>query len=175
MGLAVVYGIMERHGGHVEVTSTPGEGTTFTLRFRCVAPQMERPGQASPAAAPARLRVLLIDDEETVRVTLSSLLHAVGHTVFEAGGGIEGLACVADQPLDLVITDLGMPGMTGWEVAQQIKATHPTLPVILLTGWGQQATEALVGQGEVDQVLNKPIRLAELQAAIAQAMSRRAD
>jgi len=167
LGLAVVYGVMERHGGRIDVTSTPGQGTTFTLRFRAVPHGEEVAAQAGRSTTPPSRRILLIDDEETVRTTLANLLRAVGHEVTEADSGAEGLARLAESLVDLVITDLGMPEMTGWDVAQKIKAVHSSLPVILLTGWGQYVTGTSPGQHCVDRVLAKPIQLEELQHVIA--------
>ena len=166
LGLSVAYGIMERHGGRMDVTSAPGQGTTVTLHFQAAAAGIAAPAAAHPLRSASR-RLLLIDDEMTVRTTMGTLLRAVGHEVTEAENGPEGLASLADRPVDLVITDLGMPGMTGWEVAQQVKAAHPRLPVILLTGWGQQAPPPASGQECIDRVLGKPIRLEALQGAIA--------
>jgi CheY-like chemotaxis protein len=166
LGLAVVYGILERHGGRVDVTSTPGQGTTVTLHFRAAAAGIAVPS-AAPPLLPTPRRLLLIDDETTVRATMGTLLRAVGHEVIEAESGPEGLASLVARPVDLVITDLGMPEITGWEVAQQVKAAHPHLPVILLTGWGQQPPPPVSGQDWVDRVLGKPIRLEALQGAIA--------
>jgi PAS domain S-box-containing protein len=168
LGLAVVYSIVERHGGRIAVTSTPGQGTIFTLRFQAA------PGgpDAAPSPAPSHVhaprRILLIDDETPVRTTAAQLLRAIGHTVVETESGAAGLAALAAQAVDLVLTDLGMPEMTGWEVAQRVKATRPHLPVILLTGWGQQISHTTPGQEYVDRVLGKPVRLADLQAAIAE-------
>jgi PAS domain S-box-containing protein len=166
LGLAVVYSILERHGGRVAVASAPGQGTTVTLHFQAAAAGIAAPAAALPLR-PAPRRLLLIDDETTVRTTMGTLLRAVGHEVTEAENGPDGLASLAGRPVDLVITDLGMPDMTGWEVARQIKATHPRLPVILLTGWGQQAPPPASGQECVDRVLDKPIRLEALQEVIA--------
>jgi CheY-like chemotaxis protein len=162
---------MERHKGQIRIASTPGQGTTFTLRFQ-MAPALPGAGAgAAPAPAAAGLRLLLIDDEEPVRMTMADLLRAVGHTIVEAGGGEQALRCLIDCSVDLVITDLGMPGMTGWEVAQRIKAAHPRLPVILLTGWGEHIPESTRGYAYVDQVLGKPVRLEDLRAAIARAFA----
>ena len=168
LGLALVYGVLERHRGRIEVASSPGHGTTFTLRFPIAQDAPAGTPEVDRALARPVLRLLLVDDEESVRTTMACLLRAVGHEVVDVGSGAEALTRLAEAPVDLVITDLGMPEMTGWEVAQRVKAAQPHLPVILLTGWGQQATSSAPGQECVDRVLAKPIRLEELQDAIAQ-------
>lgn len=119
------------------------------------------------------LRLLLIDDEPTVRQTLGSLLRAVGHTVIEAEGGAAGLAALALSPVDCVLTDLGMPEMTGWDVARAIKTQSPRLPVILLTGWGEAISEDTTAEDMVDRVLGKPVQLTELLRAILDLSTRR--
>jgi CheY-like chemotaxis protein len=171
LGLAVVYGIMERHGGSIVVASTPGVGTTFTLRF--LAGDSAQDGRVGDRKAVASLhaRILLIEDDAVVRETIAMLLRAIRHTVVEAATGAAGLADLAKESVDLVISDLGMPEMTGWEVAQRVKALRPQVPVILLTGWGQQMSG--VSLEAVDQVLSKPIRLEDLQNAIAQLLAAR--
>jgi CheY-like chemotaxis protein len=175
LGLAVVYGIMERHGGRIDVASIPGEGSTFTLRFKTAASGSEEIPAATPSPASAGCRILLIDDEAPVRTTIAGLLRTAGYTVVDAESGDQGLDCLAGNPVDLVITDLGMPGMTGWEVAERIKATQPSLPIILLTGWGHQIPEGGGERNAVDVVLAKPVRLADLQDAMARAVRRRAE
>jgi GAF domain-containing protein/CheY-like chemotaxis protein len=175
LGLAVVYGIMERHGGKISVASTPGEGTTFTLHFQISDASPDEVGSAGVSRTKRGLCLLVIDDEELVRMTVAEMLRAVGHTVIEADSGEQGLGRLGADRMDLVITDLGMPGMTGWEVAQRVKAAWPRLPVILLTGWGQQISEVTPGYAYVDRVLEKPIRLDELQAAIAGAVAANAN
>ncbi|MCX5733138.1 MAG: GAF domain-containing protein [candidate division NC10 bacterium] len=167
LGLAVVYSILERHGGRVAVASAPGQGTTVTLHFQAAVA-----GIAAPAAAPplrsAPRRLLLIDDEPLVRTTLGSLLRAMGHTVTEAASGADGLATLATHPVDCVLTDLGMPEMTGWDVARAVRARHPILPIVLLTGWGEQAPGDVAEMSLVDRVLGKPVRLEDLLDTIAE-------
>jgi PAS domain S-box-containing protein len=166
LGLSVVYGIMERHGGRIAVASSLGQGTTVTLSFQT--------GSESPAAAPAAAkprvprRLLLIDDDPIVRQTLSSLLRMAGHTVTEAESGPAGLARFDEAAADLVFTDLGMPEMAGWEVARELKARSPALPVVLLTGWGDQAGAESILPGTVDRILGKPVRLDDLLRVIAE-------
>jgi len=168
LGLSLVYGIMERHGGKVTAVSRPGQGTTLTLRFRsapgAVLPQ---PGPAPPAPAPRR--ILLVDDEPGVRETVRALLEAVGHVVHEAPGGRQALALLegAGAEFDLVLTDLGMPGVTGWDVARAAKRAAPARPVVLMTGWGEQVEASETERALVDLILAKPCPLETLQAAIA--------
>ena len=167
LGLSMVYGIMERHGGEIEAASTPGHGTTFTLRFQTVPEHLPTEPARLPDRRPSR-RVLVIDDDPRVRRTLVSLLRAAGHQITEAASGGEGLARFAEESAELVLTDLSMPEVNGWDVAAAVKARVPTCPVVLLTGWADQHTEETAGPGLVDRVLHKPVRLQELLQVIAE-------
>ena len=109
LGLSVVYGILERHGGRIDVTSTPGQGTSFRLRFRAAVPDMRPAVPPSRAALVPARRLLVVDDDAAVRRTLAGLLRASGQEVLEAASGPEALACLATTMVDLVFTDLGMP------------------------------------------------------------------
>jgi CheY-like chemotaxis protein len=163
----VVYGIMERHGGHIALETAPGQGTRVTLRFQAAATPLPAP-QAQAFAASTPLRVLLVDDDRTVRRTVGSLVRSLGHQVVEADGGADGLLKLAEPGLDLVLTDLGMPEVTGWDVARAAKARVPRLPVILLTGWGDQILPDGDHRGLVDRILGKPFLLEDLRRAIAE-------
>jgi PAS domain S-box-containing protein len=168
LGLAVVYGIVERHGGTIAVASALGQGTTFALTFQRATEAEAAPAPPAPAAPLLRSprRLLVVDDEPGVRQTLARLLRHASHQVVEAPDGPAALALLATTPVDLVITDLGMPEMNGWELARRIQAARPGLPVILLTGWQDQAPEEAGDRAAVDAILGKPVQLPALLQAI---------
>jgi CheY-like chemotaxis protein len=170
LGLAMVYGVAQRHGADVEIDSGVGRGTTVRLSFPVPAVEPSAPGAAPPPQAPAsRLRILIVDDDPMLLRSLGDALGLDGHVVVSANGGRAGIDAfhAAGQPFDVVITDLGMPYVDGRKVAEAVKAHAATTPVIMLTGWGQR----LVADGEVpahvDRVLSKPPKLRELRVALA--------
>jgi len=148
------------------------QGTTVTFRLPVGGERPETPPEV-PAKQPAPMAILVIDDEPEVRATLVDMLEEQGHVVHQAAGGVDGLTALAGLgAIDVVFTDLGMPGMNGWEVARAIKARRPTLPVVLVTGWGT-GSETSPERGAVDLVLAKPLTNAGLRAAIAEVAARR--
>lgn len=171
LGLAMVYGTIERHGARIEIESGKGQGSIMRLVF-------ELPASAA-AAAPARsaarsapLRILTVDDDPLVQRALRTVLENDGHTVVAADGGQAGIdqfhaAQLRGQPFALVITDLGMPYVDGRRVASAVKAMAPATPVILLTGWGQRIASEDDVPADVDRVLSKPPKLLELREALA--------
>jgi signal transduction histidine kinase/CheY-like chemotaxis protein len=168
LGLSVTYGIVQRHNGKLEIDSAPGRGTTVTITLPAMGTTMSSPAPAaSPAlATPSHLRVLIVDDEPEVRSALADMLGIAGHTAFQAAGGREALAWLeAGQPVDLVLTDMGMPGMMGSEVARAIRGRWPHLKIGLMTGWDE--TEGLVADATsiVDFTLAKPFELKALTRA----------
>ncbi len=169
LGLSVTYGIIQRHNGKLEIDSAPGRGTTVRITLPAAETAVQAAGQPATAQLlPAELRVLLVDDEPEVRSALGDMIGAAGHTAFQAAGGKEALAWLdAGQPVDLVLTDLGMPGMTGADVARAVRGRWPHLRIGLMTGWDE--TEKLVGETSaiVDFVLAKPFTLQALLGAYA--------
>jgi GAF domain-containing protein/CheY-like chemotaxis protein len=169
LGLSVVYGIVTRHGGEVQVQSTPGRGSVFTLRFPCA---QETPPPAPPAPvapAPRTGRILVIDDEQEIASAMGDLLRRDGHEVAVCHDGRSGLARFAAAPFDLVITDLGMPDISGWEVARRVKEHRPGTPVAMVTGWGDQIDPARTPG--VDHLLGKPFKRSEIRAVVAAALN----
>ncbi len=152
----VAAAIAARQGGTLSVEVSDG-GTAMTLRLLGSRYQVI-PAVAAPAPVDGlrSRRILLVDDDPRLRRALADILEAHGHVVAALGSGAEALAHLETADVDLVITDLGMPGMTGWEVAAGVKARRPQVPVFLLTGWGADVAadeRSLL----VDRVIPKPV------------------
>ncbi len=174
LGLAMVYGIMRRHLGAMEVRSAPGGGCGVTLWFQVASPAAARGSESPrPARSLEGVRVLLIDDNDMVRRTFAALLRRSGLVVVEAGSGTEGLAKLTEAPVDLVLTDLQMPGMSGWEVGQAIKSRTPELPVIILTGSAEAPMGGEAGACPADRLVAKPIERDRLLGVIAELVASR--
>jgi CheY-like chemotaxis protein len=179
MGLAMVYGMAKRHAAELEIDSAPGKGTTVRIVFP-VAPRSaeESEKQLALGLAVRPLRILIVDDDPLIIESLRETLRGDGHRVTAADGGQAGIdafeaARARNEPFELVITDLGMPHVDGRRVAAAIKTSSGGTPVVLLTGWGQRLTAENQVPPHVDRVLNKPPRLRELRAALAE-LARRA-
>jgi PAS domain S-box-containing protein len=169
LGLSVSYGIIERHGGAISVESEVGHGATFLIDLP--AALTAHPGAAGlleQTATPA-LSILVIDDEEIVRETLSEMLAAMEHKVTSVGGGQEAIERLkGGDHFDMVFTDLSMPEMDGWEVAREIRRRWPEVSIALVTGYGK-GTEPPSGEKSlIDAVIGKPFDFAEVREAIAQ-------
>jgi CheY-like chemotaxis protein len=179
LGLAMVYGMMERHEGTIEVESELGKGTTMRLIFPMrQAPSAAGDGTQLLPAAKQSLRVLCIDDEPLLRELLKEVLEFEKHTVVTADGGQAGLeafqaALDRGEAFDIVVTDLGMPHIDGRNVAQTIKTNSPSTPVIMLTGWGTMLNERGDLPTNVDAILSKPPRPAELHETLIRVVSKR--
>ncbi|HVB39106.1 MAG TPA: ATP-binding protein [Vicinamibacterales bacterium] len=170
LGLSVCWGIAERHGGSLEVDSNVGHGTTFTLVLPAVAgaPAVPKPAPA-PAAIPKAARrlavsVLLVDDQADVLESVADMLGALGHHVVTAASGEIALRQFKRERFDVVMTDLGMPGINGLELARRLRSERPGLPVLLLTGWGADYEEH--PPEEVSMVLSKPVTMKSLQESL---------
>jgi len=171
MGLAMVYGVMERHDGRVEVLSELGKGTTIRLYLPLPTKATTSADDAAELEAPPPMRILCIDDEPLLRELMKGLLESDGHTVQVADSGQSGIdafrAARNHRPFDVIITDLGMPFLDGRQVARILKTESPGTPVLMLTGWGAFMKADGDLPAHVDGVLSKPPRSKELRETLA--------
>jgi PAS domain S-box-containing protein len=175
LGLSVAYGIVTRHGGHIDVTTALGRGTTFLLEFP-VAEGAPMAVGGDGAAMPSLVRpgrILVIDDEPEIAEVVREVLASEGHTVETALSGNDGVALARLTAYDLVFTDLGMPDMSGWEVAERIARLRPGMPVALVTGWGATLDHAEIRRRGIAAVVHKPFEIEELIRVATGVLSRR--
>jgi PAS domain S-box-containing protein len=172
LGLAVSYGIIERHGGHISVESELGKGSTFDIDLPMVDGvdvEVTKPVKLADAAS---LSILVIDDESFVRETLGDMLTILAHTVVLVESGREALRELELQHFDLVFTDLSMPEMDGWEVAREIRRRQPEVQIVLVTGYGK-GTEPPPGEKNlIDGVIGKPFDFEQVNETISLVMNK---
>jgi signal transduction histidine kinase/ActR/RegA family two-component response regulator len=172
LGLATVHRIVERHGGAIRVDTAPGRGTTFRVYLPCVErlAEPERPAVEPSARQGGRETVLVAEDSEAVREVTRELLEALGYTVVTAGSGEEALEAARAHhgPIDVLLTDVVMPGMRGASLARQMRAVRPGLRVLFMSGYGDGAEPG--GAGERDAVLRKPFDQDLLARALREAL-----
>jgi CheY-like chemotaxis protein len=171
LGLAMAYSIVRRHGGEIRVESAPGRGTTFSLTL----PETHGPAdvEAPPAAngGGRSARVLLVDDDQEVRSALTGLLETSGHSVSAAMSGGAALELYEAGRYDVVLTNIGMAGMNGWEFAERLRARDAAVPLLFITGWGmREEDQTRLGALRIQRCLFKPVRPEELDAAIQAAV-----
>jgi len=165
LGLSITYGIVSRHGGLIAVESAEGQGATFSLTFPVSEAEPEPP---SPPALPSTspVRCLVVDDDQLVLEAMGDVLTMAGHSAVLLLDGREAIARFKAEPFDLVLTDLAMPGVNGWQLARAVKDHAPLVPVLLVTGLGVELSpEELLAQG-VDAVLSKPVKLEDILSAV---------
>lgn len=173
LGLAMVYGVIERHGGQIEIESDPGKGTTVRLVFPVSTVETSEDVSGTRSQLPGSFYILCVDDEPMVRELLKAVLVRDGHKVEVADGGRTGIesfraARGQGRPFDVVITDLGMPYVDGREVAATVKRESPVTPVVMLTGWGAFMREDGSVPPQVDGILSKPPRVEEIRSMLRQ-------
>ncbi|CBE69170.1 MAG: GAF domain-containing protein [Candidatus Methylomirabilis oxygeniifera] len=172
LGLNVSYGIIRGHHGEIAVQSRPGQGTTVSIRLP-ISSELRSIPQPTPSPSVKAGHILVIDDDDLVRELLSELLRAAGHTVVQAGGGLEGIRLFQQGSFHLVLTDLGMPECSGWEVASTIKKIAPRTPIVLITGWALTLDRTKLREAGIDLVLNKPFQIVDVMALVAEGLELR--
>jgi two-component system, cell cycle sensor histidine kinase and response regulator CckA len=177
LGLSTVYGIVRQSGGHIEVRSAPGRGTTFDIMLAQVSAAM--PAKAEHAIGTALPRgsetVLIVEDEDAVRHIVRRVLEAQGYSILEARDGNDALRICEQRGdrIDLVLSDVIMPGMGGRELSRALSTTLPTLPILFMSGYNEEG-ELAGGGGELTTgVLSKPFTSETLARHVREALDRR--
>jgi signal transduction histidine kinase len=171
LGLAVSWGIVKRHGGTIEIESTLGMGSVFMIRLP-ISTGESAPEAGEAFSRPVRSgRILIIDDEETVRGVLRDMLTPCGHTVLEAASGEAGLALLENEAVDVVLTDISMPGLSGWDVAAACQRRFPHIPLGFVTGWGDRLDPRDTARSGVRFIVSKPFAPADVQGHVASVLA----
>jgi CheY-like chemotaxis protein len=168
--MSVSYGIIKRHGGEILIESEFGKGTHFVIHLPTGYGEEAAVKEAARVRESRQARILVIDDEESVRDVLSRMLQARGHHVAVASDGEEGIARFRSEPFDLVLTDLGMPKLSGWEVGKTIKAINPKVPVAMITGWGVELDRQKLSESGIDLSIPKPFDFDQVINLVFEAM-----
>jgi signal transduction histidine kinase len=173
LGLAVVYGIVQRHEGTIDIVSEKGRGTTFEVTFPTTT-TVAMPIEEKIENTQAPLRVLVADDQEIICELLAEYLRGDGHDVVLALDGTAALETFLAGDFDLVVTDQSMPGMSGVQLAEAVKQKRPVTPVMLLTGFGDEMQASGDQPGAIDLVVSKPVSHADLRKALASVVAKKA-
>jgi len=171
LGMSVSYGIIKRHGGEILIESEWGRGSTFIIHLPTGYGEEEVVvKEVAPITESRPARILVIDDEDSVRDILSRMLKTNGHQVVVASNGEEGIERFKSEPFDIVFTDLGMPRLSGWEVGKTIKGINPKVPIAMITGWGVELDREKMGESGIDLILSKPFNFEQVIHLVSEAM-----
>lgn len=175
LGLAVSYSAIERHGGRLEVSSTLGQGSTFTI-FLPLTEGREtlvfQPEQTQGISLEST-NILVIDDDHKVREALVEMLRVLGYNAEEAAGGKQGIEKLEKENFEVVLTDLSMPEMDGWAVAAEVRRRWPDMKIVLITGYSSQDKLFEENHGLLNDMISKPVRLEELSLKINQVIKQK--
>jgi CheY-like chemotaxis protein len=173
LGLATVYGIVRQSGGHIWVNSEPGQGTWFRLYFPRTSAEVIAP--AKPEVNTTRVTgtetILVAEDEEVLRRLIEAVLGRLGYRVILAADAYAALDVVRATPIDLLISDVVMPGKSGLELAIEVRLIQPAARVLLMSGYSSAALEPH-GLAPGEEVLKKPFTPTSLSAAVRDALAR---
>lgn len=170
LGMAIVYGIVQRHGGSIGVESEVGKGTIIVIRLPALTLESGAvlPGSTTPLRP---LRVLLVEDEPEVCDIEAEYLRGDGHFVETAADGCQGLKRFQTGRFDVVVADRAMPEMNGDQMTEAIKQISPDTPVVLVTGFADMPMDGVAGKRPPDLVMRKPITQTALRQAIARVLA----
>jgi CheY-like chemotaxis protein len=172
LGMSVSYGIIKRHRGEILIESEVRRGTTFILHLPIGFGERDHEEKVlKPIKEVRPARILVIDDEDSIREILSEILRVQGHQVVIASDGEEGIERFKNEPFDLVFTDLGMPKISGWEVGKTIKGMNPKVPIVMITGWGMELNREKMSESGIDLVVSKPFQFDQVIALVSEAIN----
>jgi len=183
LGLSVSYGIIKRHKGEIIVNSMEGQGTTFAIKIPLLKKEEKqkekkkkekREKSKTKSIESKNANILVIEDEDEVRSVLFDILTSHGHKVLTASQGNKGIELFKKNNFDMVLTDLGMPGISGWQVAREVKRINPRVPVGIITGWQIQMEESMVKERGVDIIVNKPFRIEQVLKLVQEGLKTKA-
>jgi signal transduction histidine kinase/ActR/RegA family two-component response regulator len=173
LGLTVAHSIILQHNGKITVESKEGKGTTFIIRVPASRVKAKEEETGNIELPVEKVNVLLIEDNEDLQGVLADMLSAEGYEVKVAGSGTEGISLLKVEKYDVIISDLGISGMTGWDFASEAKEINPKMPVILVNEWGDQILTKEAKDLGVELILSKPIKRENLKRAIDRALKLR--
>ncbi|GLI34010.1 PAS domain-containing hybrid sensor histidine kinase/response regulator [Desulforhabdus amnigena] len=171
LGLSVSWSLVVRCGGEIQVKSKPGKGTVFIITLPKGETARKVISDSKRNGTDRSHRILVLDDDQEILGILRDMIRLKGHKVTATDDGKKALELIQEQDFDLVLTDLGMPEISGWEVAREVKSKNPQVPVILITGWGTQYEDEDLSDRGVDLVLSKPFSWERLLDAIGKMLS----
>jgi len=175
LGLSTAYGIIKRHNGEMKVESQKGIGTSLLVYLPVIKPATAAlKALEAPEGKKRSARILVVDDDQTNLDFLCELLQKLGHEPVAAPDGEAGRSRFKTEgPWDIVFSDLGMPGISGWELVSELKKLDPDVPAVLITGWGLQLQEEEIKAKKVDYVLSKPFKIKEIMRIIDRTLQQR--
>jgi signal transduction histidine kinase/PAS domain-containing protein len=175
LGLSMGYGVVQRHGGNMEVLSKAGEGTTIKIWLPIsydVQLENDHPDIVKYPALVEPVTILVVEDEDSIREGLVDTFSNAGHRVLAARNGLEGFERYLEAgKLDVVFTDLGMPKLSGWELIEQLRAFDQNLPIVILSAWADEVDPMKVEQYQVARVLGKPFEMARLHLILEEVLN----
>jgi len=174
LGLSMGYGVVQRHGGSIEVLSKAGEGTTVKIWLPIsydVDLEGSHPDIMKYPALVEPVTILVVEDEDIIRDGLVDTFTNAGHKVLAARNGLEGFERYLEAgKLDIVFTDLGMPKLSGWELIEQLRAFDQDLPIVILSAWADEVDPMRVEQFNISKVLGKPFEMARLHIVLEEVL-----
>jgi ligand-binding sensor domain-containing protein/signal transduction histidine kinase len=167
LGLSQVYSIINHHGGTITVDSNPGQGTEVTIKLPAgPLPVFVDTPEKERALKTETKKIFIVEDEPLIRELYTDMLAMKGHQVVSYASGEEALANWDSGSFKIIICDLGLPGMNGWELISRIRKTEHTIPIIVLTGWGNEIEDERALELNVQKVLAKPVSIELLVGTI---------